>query len=240
MPFGGAGPLHATDVARTVGMSQVFVPQRPGLLSALGLLHADARGDFSVTRLVPMEAASLPVLKDGTDHLRARVANWLQREKLNPDDAIYEWFVDLRYFGQNFELAAPFARDLDAAELQRLTEVFHATHEQNYGYRMNEQPIEAVNLRVTVIVRRPVPPAWTHVSREGSVEKALIEIRPVWFPGSGFVDTKVLRREQLPAGATFNGPVIIEQMDSTTVVPPDSSVRVDDIGNLFIDLKTVR
>lgn len=240
MPFGGAGPLHATDVSRTVGMSSVFVPQRPGLLSALGLLHADARGDFSVTRLVPMEVASLPVLTEGTDRLRERVADWLKREKLDAKDAIFQWFVDMRYFGQNFELAAPFDRDLDGAELQRLNDAFHAIHEQNYGYRMPEQTIEAVNLRLTVIVRRPVPPAWTHVSRAGSVEKALIEVRPVWFAGAGFVDTKVYRREQLPAGATFSGPVIIEQMDSTTVVPPDSTVRVDDIGNLFIDLDTKR
>ncbi|MBN9050620.1 MAG: hydantoinase/oxoprolinase family protein [Rhizobiales bacterium] len=240
MPFGGAGPLHAADVARTVGMPTVFVPQRPGLLSAIGLLHADARGDFSVTRLVPMVPGSLAGLKDGIEGLRERAEDWLKAEKLDKDLAIHEWHVDMRYFGQNSELSTSFNRNLTEAELERLAEVFHGMHEQNYGYRMPEQTIEVVNLRLTVIVRRPVPPAWKQSGGGESIEKALIEVRPVWFAGTGFVDTKVYRRESLPADATLAGPVIIEQMDTTTVVPPHSKVRIDRIGNIFIDLETVR
>jgi len=236
MPFGGAGPLHAADVAQTVGMTSVFVPQRPGLLSAIGLLHANARGDFSITRLVPMESSSLPALKDGIEGLRERAERWLKTEKLDRKLAIFEWYADMRYFGQNFELSASFHSDLNDAELKRLAEVFHATHEQNYGYRMADQAVEVVNLRLTVIVRRPIPPAWKQTGGGESVEKALIEIRPVWFAQTGFVDTKIYRREALPADATFEGPVIIEQMDTTTVVPPHSKVRIDHIGNVFIDL----
>ena len=113
-------------------------------------------------------------------------------------------------------------------------------HEQNYGYRMPDQTIEAVNLRLAVVVHRPVPPAWKHHGGGDSIEKALIEVRPVWFAETGFVDTNVYRRESLPADATLTGPAIIEQMDTTTVVPPQSKVRIDPIGNIFIDLEPVR
>jgi N-methylhydantoinase A len=239
MPFGGAGPLHAADVARTVGMSSVFVPQRPGLLSAIGLLHADARGDFSITRLTIIDACSLDLLNEGFDRLHERGEEWLAAEKLEKASAVFEMHIDMRYCGQNFELSAPLSGRLDQAELTRLIEMFHASHEQNYGYRMAEQAVESVNLRLSVIVHRPIPPAWKRLSGGSSVEAALTEVRSAWFAETGFVDTNVYRRDALPAGATFEGPAIIDQMDATTVVPPRAKVRIDEIGNLLIDLAIV-
>ena len=117
--FGGAGPLHAADVARNMGMRKVLVPPRPGLLSAIGLLHADVRGDFSLTRLVRAEAPSLKALNEGLRVLGKRAAQWLKGE--GEKNGAFEWFADLRYSGQNFELILALANDrLDARALLEL------------------------------------------------------------------------------------------------------------------------
>jgi N-methylhydantoinase A len=122
--FGGAGPLHAADVARSIGMREVLVPPRPGLLSAIGLLHAEVRGDFSLTRLVRTEASSLTSLKEGFATLAERGAQWLKGE--GEKRGAYGWFADLRYFGQNFELIMELGSDkLDTGALKELVEAFH-------------------------------------------------------------------------------------------------------------------
>src|SRR5688572_14954120 len=117
--FGGAGPLHAADVASNMGMRKVLVPPRPGLLSAIGLLHADVRGDFSLTRLLRAEVASLGPLNAGFDELKKRGAAWLKGE--GEADANSGWFADLRYVGQNSELIVELKNDkLAAAGLAKL------------------------------------------------------------------------------------------------------------------------
>lgn len=238
MPFGGAGPLHAADVAAMIGMKRVLVPRRPGLLSAMGLLHADARGDFSLTRLLLAEDASLAGLDEGIAELNARGAAWLEREGSGAD-ALLEWQADLRYFGQNFELSAPFSPGqdgrIDRSTLTSIVERFHAAHEAAYGYAMRERPVEIVNLRLGTTLRRPIPPLDVRMP-DGTVEGAVAEERDVWFFGTGFAKTPVYDRDRLPAGAAFSGPAIVEQMDTTTVVPPGAAVTVDKVGNLLIEV----
>ena len=238
MPFGGAGPLHAADVAITMGMSRVFVPQRPGLLSAMGLLHADARGDFSLTRLVLAEPSALSVLNAGLTELMRRGTAWLEQEAAGAP-AVFGWQADLRYFGQNFELPAALPSDhLDAEALATAVARFHATHEAAYGYAMPDRPVEIVNLRLAVTVQRPVPRLNAQAPR-GSLRDAIIDERNVWFFGTGFTPTPVYDRDRLPADTRFQGPAVVEQMDTTTVVPPGASVDVDRAGNLLIDIPTV-
>lgn len=235
MPFGGAGPLHACDVARIIGISNLFIPPRPGILSALGLLHADTRGDFSLTRLSVAEPASLPSLNAGLAQLGDRGREWLRTERLSDAPSVFEWAVDMRYFGQNFELSAPLPSDtLDERVLTSFIEQFHAAHEQAYGYRMADRPVEIVNLRLGVAVQREVPPSGAVTARAGSVEDAVIEVRQTWYPQAGFVDTPIYHRDRLPLECSFSGPAIVEQMDATTVVPPDGKVTVDRFGNLMI------
>lgn len=235
MAFGGAGPLHACDVARIIGISNLFVPPRPGILSALGLLHADTRGDFSLTRLSLAEPASLPSLNEGLAQLGERGREWLHTERLSDAAAVFEWAVDMRYVGQNFELGASLATDnLDERTLADLIEQFHAAHEQAYGYRMADRPVEIVNLRLSVAVMREVPPSGTASARGSSVEDAVIETRQTWYPEVGFVETPIYHRDKLPLECTFSGPAIVEQMDATTVIPPDGTVNIDRFGNLMI------
>ena len=237
--FGGAGPLHAADVARNMGMGKVLVPPRPGLLSAIGLLHADVRGDFSLTRLLRAEAVNLKAFNAGFADLKKRGAEWLRGEDNNDGrKAQFKWFVDLRYFGQNFELIMPLACDrLNAPSLKRLTSAFHLRHKDFYGYDMPAQPVEIVNLRLLVTAARGVPP-FARRSKKIVQKQIVIEKRRVWFPETGFVQTPVYERDRLPAGWRSTGPAIIEQMDATTVVPPKARLHNDSLGYLHLTLGT--
>jgi len=234
--FGGAGPLHAADVARNMGMRKVLVPPRPGLLSAIGLLHADVRGDFSLTRLLRAEPANLKALNRGFETLKKRGTAWLKAE--GESQASFEWSADLRYFGQNFELAVEVRSDrLQEAALARLVNAFHHRHKDYYGYDMREQPVEIVNLRLVVMAKRRTPPHEKALAKRGAVQQALIGKRKVWYPGSGFVMTPVYDRDRLPAESRLIGPAIIEQMDATTVVPPKARLKNDALGYLHVELE---
>ena len=232
--FGGAGPLHAADVARNMGMGKVLVPPRPGLLSAIGLLHADVRGDFSLTRLLRAEAENLKAFNAGFAELKKRGSAWLRGE--GESKASFEWYLDLRYFGQNFELIIPLASDrLSAVNLKRLTNVFHRRHRAYYGYNLPAQPVEIVNLRLLVTAARKALPA-VRESKKIRQKQIFTERRRVWFPDAGFVQTPVYPREQLPLGWRSTGPAIIEQMDATTVVPPKAMIHNDALGYLHLTL----
>jgi N-methylhydantoinase A len=246
--FGGAGPLHAADVARNMGMRKVLVPPRPGLLSAIGLLHADVRGDFSLTRLVRAEASSLKALNQGFSTLKKRGAQWLKGER--EDRGSYEWFADLRYFGQNFELILELKSDrLDERALARLTEAFHHRHKDYYGYDMRGQPVEIVNLRLVVTgKRRALPQERVKLGKKDArgallkatdLKQAVLDKRKVWFPETGFVVAPVYDRDRLPAECGITGPAIIEQMDTTTVVPPKAKLTQDRYGYLHMALQPV-
>ena len=236
--FGGAGPLHAADIARSMGMPKVLVPPRPGLLSAIGLLHAEVRGDFSLTRLVLAEAPALRALNEGLKTLAGRGREWLAGEGESRGD--FQWLADLRYFGQNFELNLTLGRErLDERALKRLVEAFHVRHKEHYGYDMRGQPVEIVNLRLVVTGRRRelAPERVTGV--RGALNQAQIEKRKVWFADSGYLVTPVYDRDRLPRDARIAGPAIVEQMDTTTVLPPKSRAKLDRHGYLHIEIGPV-
>jgi len=235
--FGGAGPLHAADIARNMGIRRVVVPPRPGLLSALGLLHADVRGDFSLTRFVRALAANLPAINAGYAQLRAQGEAWIEGEIGAGAKTVFEWSADLRYVGQNFELILPLpGGNVFPDTLEQLLRSFHARHREFYGYDMPEQGVEVVNLRLTVTAARAVPPA-EHPPSGGNLVLALAETRSVWFPETGFTSTPVYKRELLPPGTSFDGPLIIEQMDTTTVVPPRARFSIDATGTMHLELE---
>lgn len=235
--FGGAGPLHAADIARNMGIRRVIVPTRPGLLSALGLLHADVRGDFSLTRFVRALPSNLAAINAGFAQLRAQGEAWLEGEVGAGTKAAFDWSADVRYVGQNFELILPVeSANVFPDALDRLLQNFHARHREFYGYDMPEQGVEIVNLRLVVTAARDVPPP-EQSATGGNLVQALAETRNVWFPETGFTSTPVYKRELMPVGTSFEGPVIIEQMDTTTVVPPRSRFSIDATGTMHLELE---
>lgn len=233
--FGGAGPLHAAEVAAEMGIKTVIVPARPGLLSAFGLLDADLRGDFSMTRLVLAEEKNMGALIEGLEILDERGTAWSRGEGLEAPETVRERAADLRYFGQAYEITVPLPNgQLNAAALRTMTDEFHRRHEAVNGYRMPERSVEIVNLRLGVAaVRPPAGGREAAVSDDTSVDPVVGE-REVWFRGTGFTATPVYDRAGLTAGQRFAGPAIVEQMDATTVVPPGVAVEVDGENNLIL------
>jgi N-methylhydantoinase A len=234
--FGGAGPLHAADVARSMGMRQVLVPPRPGLLSAIGLIHADVRGDFSLTTLMRAESTNIKSLNRALATLKKRGAAWIKAE--GERRSVFQWLADFRYVGQNSELIMELdGVAFDSRILSRLTESFHHRHKDAYGYDMRGQGVEIVNLRLVVTAARRNPPhERVRVVRGTTARDASIERRKAWFAESGFVSTPVYDRDRLTPGCRISGPAIIEQMDTTTVVPPRAVVHTDKLGYLHMDL----
>ncbi|HSW19565.1 MAG TPA: hydantoinase/oxoprolinase family protein [Ramlibacter sp.] len=239
--FGGAGPLHATDVALMAGMRHVIVPPRPGVFSAQGLLQSDRRGDFSLTRLAIASASSLALLNAGLDELAQRAAAWLASEGVEARDpaVLHQWQLDLRYEGQNAVLIVDIAAGaLDADALAGAVTAYHARHAELYGYDLPAQGVEVVNLRLSTVVARGRIGVSSSTAADGvAAGSGAPASRRVWFAATGFVDTPVLARESLAPGAAFAGPAIVEQMDTTTVIPPGARARVDRARYLHIDLR---
>jgi N-methylhydantoinase A len=236
--FGGAGPLHAADVAFNMGIPHVLIPPRPGLLSAIGLLHADICGDFSLTKLVQADERCIDVINQALLDLKARGLVWLENEVGIHSDAQMIWSIDLRYQGQNSELSLPVDESqINLNTLHQLIENFHQSHTDFYGYSMKDQVIEIVNLRLMVRVLRPAPPIENIQNKNTDLKIAIVENRLVWFFDYGYVQTKIYDRDLLPINSEFDGPAIIEQMDTTTVVPPQFRVKNDEFGFLHLYLK---
>jgi N-methylhydantoinase A len=223
--FGGAGPVHANALARDAEMPTLLVPRSPGIFSATGLLTTDLKRDAAVTlmrRLADVEDAELDA---GFAELeRAGVAE-LEREGVARDAIEFRRQLDLRYVGQSFELTIPAGDDV--------ADRFHAEHDRTYGFAAPAEPVELVSLRLTSVGRIEKPPLRPLATGAAAEPK---ERRDVYFAEAGaYVETPVYDRYALPAGAAFAGPAVVEEFDSTTVVHPGFAVRVDEVGNLFIE-----
>ncbi len=232
--FGGAGPLHAAEVARELGITRVIIPPNPGILCAQGLLNSDLVADFVQTGLAPFAAASLARINQVGAGLTAQAAEWFEREQVAAADRRAVWSIDLRYAGQNFELSIPCAAPpLAAANLDEIAGRFHVAHEQAYGFKQVGEAIEFVSLRVKLVGVLEKPALAKLAPRAPGTP---FHVRRVAFAKDAWHDAPVYRRVDLAPGQQVQGPAIIEQMDCTTPLFPRDRMRVDDWGNLVIDL----
>jgi N-methylhydantoinase A len=236
MAFGGGGPLHACALAADLGMRRVIVPRYPGLFSALGLLAAGVRATYSRSLVAPLDAATLVNARSAADDLTGEARAALQQQGVAAADVHVVVELDVRYVGQSFDLTIPFDGDEVA-----LAQAFHARHEQRYGYASRDERVELATVRVASMSSRAyrgraITPAIEAVPRQARDDTGgrRIGIRQVWDAGA-FVDAAVYDREQLAPGATFAGPAIVEQYDTTTWVPGGWSARTDDAGNLLLE-----
>jgi N-methylhydantoinase A len=232
--FGGAGPLHANALAELLGCYPVLVPPNPGVLCALGFLEADFRNEFVQTYIRSTVGIDPTEIWSRFADLEAKAKAWLEEQEVAPADASVTYSLDLRYEQQGFEVSVP----VSVEEVHRkgsLTQTFadfHAIHERLYGVRFHV-PIELVALRV--VARGATPPV-DEAAPSGSTGKvgdAIIETRPAYFDGA-WRETPHYDRTRLGVGARVEGPAIIRQYDSTTVVLPGHFVEVDKHGNLLI------
>ncbi|EHM03016.1 putative hydantoin utilization protein A [Acetobacteraceae bacterium AT-5844] len=238
MAFGGGGPLHAARLAKELDMKRVLVPRNPGILCAMGLLLTDLRADFAATKLLPLVQGSIGEVADGFATLVARAEDWFAHEEIAPGDRVLTRTADMRYAGQNYELAVPLPEGpVTAATLDALAAGFEDLHRQRYGFIAEGEAVQIVTLRLeaTGKVRKAALPRFPEAGPDAS--GAITGQRPVWFPeAQDFVPTPIYRREGLKPGNRFAGPAIVEQMDTTTVVPPGMSARVDPYLNLILEV----
>lgn len=234
--FGGAGPLHAADVAEECGLNKIVVPQEPGTLCARGVLLSDLSRDYVRTALIRVNGESWAELVALGAELSEAGRAWLETEAI-PDAAKELHFtLDARYRGQSHYIPVPLDALSDGA-LDAFATRFHRAHADQFGYSLEGRDIEVVNVRLKAVchVRKGESAA---PAQGSSLDAARIETRQVYLgPERGWVHTPIYRRALLPAGVPFEGPAIVEEMSGTTVVLPRQSAEVDGFGNIHITLQ---
>jgi N-methylhydantoinase A len=212
--FGGAGAMHACALADELGMRTLVVPKAAGVLSALGLAISDVRRDYVEVLLGELDPA----------RLEGAFADLEARARDDVDDPRLARAADLRYHGQSFELT------VDAGELDQLAARFHDAHEQRYGYRMDEETVELVNVRVTATVAVEKP----ELREEAGEGGGRAGKRRASFEGD-WAEVDVLDRTAMGAGAEVSGPALVEFPEATCVVAPGWAGRIDEAGSLVLE-----
>ncbi len=229
MAFGGGGPLHACALADELGIARIVIPEHPGLLSAFGLVVADARVTRSRSLVIALDERGLADARDAARSL-ARDASAALRDQGIAEPAV-SCDVDLRYLGQSFDLTLPF----DEQAATEIAEAFHAKHEMRYGFCARDEAIEIAGVRATArgggpggLTRRAATRSTDDATGQGAAS------RDVW-DRDRFVAARIVARESLATAARVVGPAIVEQYDTTTWIPTGWHADVEPLGNLLLE-----
>jgi N-methylhydantoinase A len=233
LSFGGAGPVQSGAVAQLIGMKACIVPPSPGNLAAFGLLAVDWRNDQLVTKVMPEDKVDIDLVSELYAGLERAAVSRLEQDGIARDRIRLVREADIRYGGQSMEVrvVAP-GGVIDESFIASLIDAFHAAHRRTFGYDYKgEQATEIVNLRVSGfgMIERPSLPKLERTQARGAPSGA----RDVWFDG-GMRETKFYDRAALPVGTVLQGPVIVEEFGSTTVVFPGQVLTVDEHGIMIL------
>jgi N-methylhydantoinase A len=240
--FGGAGGLHACELADALAIPTVMVPARPGALSAFGILVSDVVKDYSRTLLWRFaggvgQAAPQAKLQREFRKLEAAAEREFHAERWR-GALHYERSLDLRYRGQGYELNVPAAANVTA---RVVSAQFHDEHQRRYGYHHAGREIELVTLRLRARLRTPHPEAQSKTAPRQTARKQLVRVRPVERASVFFLDktliTPVFERGELVIGQVMKGPAVITEYSATTVIPPGKRFWVDGAENLVIEVR---
>ena len=229
----GAGAIHASRIAESVGIPRVIVPKTASVFCALGMLESDLKHDYVRTMWAPFDALDLDELNRVLDEMEAKARRTLDSEGFPPDRVVVERGIDSRYLGQHHEVTVtipdgPITQDT-------LTEIagrFHAAHEKLYLYSEPDSPLESINVRLTATGLIPKTPLASWPTGGADASAAVKATRPVYF--GTWLETPIYDGAKLMAGNRFQGPAIIEEITTTIVVFPDDRAEVDRLGNVVI------
>jgi N-methylhydantoinase A len=235
LAFGGAGPLHAGAIADELGMAGVVVPPYPGVYSAMGLLMSDVKHDYVRSKLAGLATVTADEIVKVFAEMESHATRSLRDEGFASGHISIERALDMRYAGQGYEITIACEYPVSANAIAEMRARFDETHRQMFGHTAPEEPVEIVSYRLRGIGR--VPPVEVPKRRREGVPlaDALRERRKVRFNGVT-LDCPVYRRERLDVDVTFTGPAIVDQLDATTVIPPNHIARVDEFKNILIGL----
>ncbi|PTQ75305.1 hydantoinase/oxoprolinase family protein [Celeribacter persicus] len=233
--YGGAGPLHASAVARALSIPRVVVPPHPGILCAQGLIVADQLEHFVRPLHCALDASLPDRLMPAWAVLSAEADGWFTSQEVRTEGRVIRARLDMRYAGQNFEI--PVAFDPEAPfDLGALRDAFSEAHRQTYGFDNKTAEIEVTSVQLAASGRHNAAARFGMLEAgEGGVPDPF-ERRDVWFDRSGAVDTPVYDRTGFQAGQEIAGPAIIEQLDTTTVLFPGDHARVTEDASLIIEI----
>ncbi len=236
MAFGGAGPIHAAGVARVLGIRRVLIPPSPGVFSAFGLLRGEVEHHSARTVLTHTRDANLVEIQSRFDEMREILTSRILGEGFAASAISTSSFVDLRYQGQSSEITVPFPASQVTTEALRIAEeFFEEEFVRTYGYRGDTKDFELVNIRMVITVSRSVEHGSEWLSESDEVSAKPLK-RDVYFGADfGLLPSDVLTRHCLESQPR-SGPAVIQEYDTTIVVPPDCSVFLDGRENIIIDL----
>ncbi len=254
--FGGAGPLHACELAASLHIPRALIPPHPGVLSALGMVLADVVKDYSLTVMIPAQEANHSRLWELFSPLYERAMAELRAEGLDDDQISLFPALDMRYVGQSYELAVPLElgvrhmHEQDPAKsppsgsqvlvsAASIASAYHAAHLQRFSYASESEPVEVVNVRLKAVGRTPKPNFGQRRLSSADPRAARVGYRQVYFAGydnphaSHALMAALYDRELLVPGNMVVGPAVVHQLDTTTVIPPGWSATMDTWGNLI-------
>jgi N-methylhydantoinase A len=240
--FGGAGPVHAAYCAHELNIPTVLVPRYPGLASAFGQLRVELRDDYQRPVLKKHSEVTPELLEAAFTELEVKARKAFDSEGIAPENVTLQRSVDLKYYPQTtyLNLAVP-EGPLTRETIDALVQGFLDRHEREFGYsvELKYTSVEFVNARLVAL--GPAPTGELREDpRTGSAKQARLGSRAVhWAESGGWIETDIYDRDRLFKGAHFAGPAVVEQSDSTTVVPPGAEVVVDSFGNLVIDISAM-
>jgi N-methylhydantoinase A len=231
--YGGAGPLHAAEIARELGIRTVIIPNHPGHFCAYGMLYADLKYDVVQTMAIGLEQLDLADAEKQFAALEARGRTSLEEIKIDLASVVVTRFADMRYRGQEHTLKIRLPEKMLAADPSNLRNAFEAEYTKRYGHSSQNVPIDLVNLRVVVtgIADKPVLK-----ELDGKISGTSPEVRPVNFDGKDFIPCVIWQRGTLSVGQRIDGPAIIEESASTTLIGPNDWATIDRIGNIHVNV----
>lgn len=232
--FGGAGPLHGNYLSKLSGAFPCISPPTPGVLSALGFLHSDIKNEFSRTLIRELNKIDTKEFGRIFSSLAGDATHWLEGENISESDRKLIYQVDVRYYRQGFEFPITVQPDQFETEegVKKFIEDFKEIHDKSYGFNI-ESTIEIVNLRVTGVGRVKKVELPKFEEGDENADSAVTEMHQAWFDGKQ-MDTKIYDRDKLKTGHTIQGPAIVTQKDSTTVILPEHHGKVDEYLNILI------
>jgi N-methylhydantoinase A len=233
--FGGAGPLHAAEVAAECGIPWLLIPREPGTLCARGMLLSDLSSDYVRSCFGDASQENWRRVLGLFDAMAAEGAAWLDGEGVDPASRTYRRVLDARYRGQNFEVKVD-CGGLGEGDLAQAEERFHEAHALEYGYAIRSRAIEFVSARVQAVGAVSKAPQ-AKVASGPSLSGAAVGERPIYVDaGRGWRAATVYARERLPVGVKLQGPAVINEMSATTIVFPGQTAVVDDYGNIIVEI----
>ncbi|MDA0674927.1 MAG: hydantoinase/oxoprolinase family protein [Proteobacteria bacterium] len=236
--FGGAGPLHANRLAAELEFPTLLIPMSPGTTSAMGLLVTDLKHDYSATLIQRTDQLDADAVNRRYREMEERGRKALLGEGMEGASVSFERQIEMRYVGQSYELPIPLPAGNVENAIAGMLRKFHEEHERAYGFAAPGEPVEIVTLRLTAIGRIAKPKLKEFPKRTGTGGATPRAIRKVYFAETGgFVDCPSYDRYKFAAGDIIEGPAIVEEMDSTTVIHPGFRAEVDRYGNLLIRVK---